>query len=110
MRKIIILIITLAFLVSGCHTLFVYNTPTGYTKYKSTIIVDTYYPYYYYYPYSYYWYKLQYNYYYTNKRYYVKPYNQPKYNNEINITKERTKQNTTIRNNSGTRNTNTRKR
>jgi len=107
--KKILLIITLAFLVSGCHTLFMYDAPTGFTKYNThTIIVDTYYPYYY----SYYWYKPHKSYYYNN--HYVKPYNNgyKHFGNkkEVKRTIERTKEKIGIRNNSGNRNKPTRKR
>lgn len=111
--KKILLLITLAFLASGCHTLFVYDTPAGYVKYKNhVVIVDPYYPYTYDYYYShYYWYPYT-NYYYhynSHKNYYAPP----KHNDnkpEVKYRQERTKERTDTRNNSGTRNQNNRKR
>jgi len=110
MKKILLIIITLTFLVSGCHTLFMYDTPTGYTKYTNTIIVDTYYPYYYYSYYSYYYpyysHRPYYGYYHNN--YYHNNHYVPNHNKkEINSTKERTKETTKVRNNSSGRNTQT---
>ena len=109
MKKIfLMMIITLTFIVGGCYTHYMYDTPTVYTKYTLGVSVDTYYPYYYrYYPYSYYWYKTH-NYYYVNPH---KNYYQHKNNNDVRINNNnRTKERTDIRNNSGTRNRQPRKR
>jgi len=105
MKKIIAIIITLAFIVSGCHTLFMYDTPTGSTTYTHKIIVDTYYPYYYSYPY--YWYQPHYNSYYGNKHY-AKPhktYIEPKHNNSgTKYRSTRSPNKVDVRNNTGNRN------
>ena len=101
----ILLIITLAFIVNGCHTLFVNDKPTGYTTYNATVlIVDPYPPHRYNY-YPYYWY----NHSYYAPRYYTH-YHNDNHKKEVHRTIERTKEKLGIRNNSGNRNTNTRKR
>lgn len=97
MKKILLILITLSFLIGGCHTLFVYDRPTGYVKYVYYPTVNA--EYYH----SYIWYNYYLHKHYYSHNYYYQPHTYPKKYTKPVTHKTRINKGVKIRNNNGTR-------